>query len=122
VSIGEFSFTAGQGDEDTRGQARVTIRPERVVLEPQGATGENRVPGMVERVVYVGSVLQVIVNLAPGQRIQAWLQNEGGSLPYDSGAPVTVHFPPEALRVLPEATGAALLEDAELGAAGADEA
>jgi spermidine/putrescine transport system ATP-binding protein len=116
VSIGEFSFTAGQGDEDTRGQAKVTIRPERVDLEAQGTLGENRVPGMVERVVYVGSVLQVIVNLAPGQRVQAWVQNEGGVLPFGSGTPVTVHFPVEALRVLPEA-GTAVLEDAELGAA-----
>jgi len=115
VSIGEFRFTAGQGDADTRGQAKVTIRPERVDLEAQGTSGENRVPGMVERVVYVGSVLQVFVNLAPGERIQAWMQNEGGALPFESGAPVTVHFPVEALRVLPEA-GTAVLEDAELGA------
>ena len=113
VSIGEFSFVAGQGDEDTRGQAKVTIRPERVHLEAQGASGPNRVPAMVERVVYVGSVLQVIVNLAPGQRIQAWVQNEGGAVPFESGAPVTVHFPPEALRVLPEA-GATVMETGEL--------
>jgi spermidine/putrescine transport system ATP-binding protein len=116
VSIGEFSFVAGQGDEDTRGQAKVTIRPERVDLEPQGTSGENRVPGMVERVVYVGSVLQVIVNLAPGERIQAWMQNEGGALPFESGAPVTVHFPPEALRVLPEA-GTPIIESGELAEA-----
>ena len=113
VALGEFSFTAGQGDEDTRGPAKVTIRPERVSLEAQGTTGENRVPAMVERVVYVGSVLQVIVNLAPGQRIQAWMQNEGGAMPYESGAPITVHLPSEALRVLPEA-GTAVMESGEL--------
>ena len=113
VAIGEFSFTAGQGDEDTRGPAKVTIRPERVSLEVQGTAGENRVPAMVERVVYVGSVLQVIVNLAPGQRIQAWMQNEGGAMPYESGAPITVHLPAEALRVLPEA-GTAVMESGEL--------
>jgi spermidine/putrescine transport system ATP-binding protein len=113
VSIGEFRFTAGQGDADTRGQAKVTIRPERVDLEAQGTSGENRVPGMVERVVYVGSVLQVFVNLAPGERIQAWMQNEGGALPFASGAPVMVHFPPEALRVLPEA-GTPIIESGEL--------
>jgi spermidine/putrescine transport system ATP-binding protein len=113
ISIGEFRFTAGQGDADTRGQAKVTIRPERVDLEAQGTSGENRIPGMVERVVYVGSVLQVIVNLAPGERIQAWMQNEGGALPFESGAPVTVHFPQEALRVLPEA-GTPIIETGEL--------
>ncbi len=113
LSIGEFIVTAGQGDEDTRGAAKVTIRPERVNLEPQDTPGENRVPAMVERVVYVGSVLQVIVNLAPGQRIQAWVQNEGGAMPFDSGAPITVHLPVEALRVLPDA-GTAVMESGEL--------
>jgi hypothetical protein len=55
---------------------------------------------MVERVVYVGSILQVIVHLAPGQTLQAWIQNQGESLPYGQGAPVTVHLPVDALRVL----------------------
>ena len=32
---------------------------------------------MVERVVYVGSTMQVIVHLAPGQTIQARVQNQG---------------------------------------------
>ena len=39
-----------------RGETRVVIRPERVRVEPYEATGENRVPGMIERVVYLGSV------------------------------------------------------------------
>ena len=30
------------------------------------------------------------------------MPNEGGAMPFDSGDPVTVHFPREALRVLPE--------------------
>jgi spermidine/putrescine transport system ATP-binding protein len=100
VRLGEFELVAGQGDLDTRGEAKITIRPERVDLEPHGTSGENRVPGMVERVVYVGSVLQAIVNLASGQRIQAWMQNEGAELSFDSGTAVAVHFPREALRVL----------------------
>jgi hypothetical protein len=58
---------------------------------------------MVERVVYVGSVLQTIIHLASGQTIQAWLPNdEAADVPH-SGAPITVHFPREALRVLPDA-------------------
>ena len=36
VALGEFAFVAGQGDEDTRGQAKITIRPERVDLEAAG--------------------------------------------------------------------------------------
>jgi spermidine/putrescine transport system ATP-binding protein len=111
VKLGEFELVAGQGEEDARGPCKVTIRPERVQLSEHGATGENTVPAMVERVVYVGSVLQVILNLAPGQRIQCWIHNEGGTLPYASGSPVAARLPREALRVLPGTGTVAEIED-----------
>ena len=114
VKIGEFELAAGQGDTDVRGPVKIVIRPERVRLEQSGATGRNRVPGMVERVVYVGSIMQVIVHLAPGQTLQAWVQNQGDGLPYAQGHPVMVDLPLDALRVLVD-TGApapADLEDA----------
>jgi spermidine/putrescine transport system ATP-binding protein len=113
VSVGEFELVAGEGDADTVGACKVTIRPERVAIEPQGTTGENRTPGMVERTVYVGSVLQVIVHLATGQTIQAWEPNTGVAEPHRSGDAVVIHFPREALRVLPGG-GSDILEDAEL--------
>jgi spermidine/putrescine transport system ATP-binding protein len=113
VALGEFNLVAGQGDASASGPTKITIRPERVDLEAHGTTGPNRIPGMVERVVYVGAVLQVMVNLAPGSRIQAWTQNEGEALPFESGTAVTVHLPPEALRVLPE-SGTPVLAGAEL--------
>jgi spermidine/putrescine transport system ATP-binding protein len=113
VRLGEFELVAGQGEQDTQGPSKITIRPERVDLEAQGTGGENRIPGMVERVVYVGSVLQVIVHLASGQTIQAWQQNEGDGATARSGAAVTVRFPQEALRVLPEG-GTAVIESGEL--------
>ena len=103
VKIGEFDLVAGRGEEDTLGDCKIVIRPERVVLEDQGTSGPNRVPAMVERVVYVGSIMQILLNLAPGQRIQAWVQNQGSGSPYASGAPVTAHLPVEALRVLGDA-------------------
>ena len=117
VSLAEFDLIAGKGEEDSLGEARIVIRPERVRLEEQGASGENRIPGMVERVVYVGSVMQVFVNLAPGQRLQAWVQNTGNGRPFESGTPVTVYMPRDALRVLPEGgtpvtVGAGIEEDA----------
>jgi len=113
VKLGEFELAAGQGDTDARGSVKIVIRPERVRLEESGATGHNRVPGMVERVVYVGSIMQIIVHLAPGQSLQAWVQNTGEGLPYAQGHPVSVHLPVEALRVLVD-TGAPApdLEDA----------
>ncbi len=117
VLLGEFELVAGEGESDTLGTSKITVRPERVNLEAAGTAGENRVPGMVERVVYVGSILQVFVTLAPGQRIQVWIQNEGGGVAYPSGTSVAVHMPREALRVLPDAgTPVSIgtdLEDAE---------
>jgi spermidine/putrescine transport system ATP-binding protein len=112
VRLGEFELAAGQGDTDARGSVKIVIRPERVRLEETGATGQNRVPGMVERVVYVGSTMQVFVHLAPGQSLQAWVQNTGEGLPYAQGHPVSVHLPPDALRVLMD-TGAPIQTDLE---------
>jgi spermidine/putrescine transport system ATP-binding protein len=112
VRLGEFELAAGQGDTDARGPVKIVIRPERVRLEESGATGQNRVPGMVERVVYVGSIMQVIVHLAPGQSLQAWVQNTGEGLPYAQGQPVSVHLPPDALRVLMD-TGVPIQTDLE---------
>jgi spermidine/putrescine transport system ATP-binding protein len=112
VRLGEFELTAGQGDTDARGRVKIVIRPERIRLEESGAAGQNRIPGMVERVVYVGSTMQVFVHLAPGQSMQAWVQNTGDGLPYAQGHPVSVHLPPDALRVLMD-TGAPIQTDLE---------
>jgi len=102
VRIGEFELVAGRGEPDAHGEVKVAIRPERVDLEAAGSSGANRIPGMVERIVYVGSMMQVIVNLAPGEKLQALVQNEGEQLPFQQGTAVAVHLPQEALRVLPQ--------------------
>jgi spermidine/putrescine transport system ATP-binding protein len=120
VQLGEFEVVAGQGDPATAGLCKVTIRPERVELGEQGTSGENVVPAIVERVVYVGATLQVILHLASGQTLQVWIPNDGGvTEPHRSGDAVTAHLPREALRVLP-AGGAAVLESAELEVASTD--
>jgi len=100
ITLGEFELLAGTGDTDARGPVRLVIRPERLKLKPQNETGENRMPGMVERVVYVGSIMQILVHLAHGATLQAWVQNDGTGLPYRQGEAVTVHLPADALRVL----------------------
>ena len=119
VVLGDFELVAGQGDSTTSGPAKITIRPERVAVGEQGTTGENVVPAIVERVVYVGATLQVILHLASGQTIQAWMPNDGDIEAHRSGDAVTARFPREALRVLP-AGGAAVLEAAELEVAASD--
>jgi spermidine/putrescine transport system ATP-binding protein len=110
VALGDFELHAANGEIATTGETRMVIRPERVVLEPHESTGENRVPAMVERVVYLGNANQVIVGLAHGERIQALVQNTGHELAYRQGDPVKAHLPADALRVLTD-TGTAPLED-----------
>src|SRR5919201_5276416 len=99
VRVGDFELRAGNGDAS--GPVKLVIRPERVEIEPEGTSGENRVPGMVERVVYMGPMVQLILRLAPGLPLQAMVPNRGDSTAYEQGTPVCVFFPPDALRVLP---------------------
>jgi spermidine/putrescine transport system ATP-binding protein len=102
VRVGEFSLRARSGDVDARGPVKIVARPERVVLLAHGATeqSENCLPGMVERTVYVGATLQIMVRLATGAALQATVANTGDAVARDQGTPVQVHVPPEALRVL----------------------
>ena len=112
VKMGEFEVRAASGDRDARGPVKLVIRPERVRLEDQGTTGENCLPGMVERVVYVGSIIQVLVHLAHGETLQAWVQNQGGDPPWQQGTSVSVRLPADAVRVLDDA-GPPLAVDVE---------
>src|SRR5258708_2279658 len=106
LRLGDFELMAGRGDVSARGPIRLVVRPERVHLEDHGASGENRIPGMVQRVLYVGSVIQVIVHLAHGETLQAWMQNRGGDPPWHQGTAVSVHLPADAVRVLVEVSDA----------------
>ena len=49
VRIGEFDMTASKGDSGATGRVKLVIRPERVVVHPQGTSGSNHIPAMVER-------------------------------------------------------------------------
>jgi spermidine/putrescine transport system ATP-binding protein len=102
VELDGFELRGSAGATDVTGPAKIVIRPERVELEPHGTpAGPNRLPGMIERVVYVGSVIQVIVRAATGDALQALVQNTGKGVAYEQGTPVQIHLPAEALRVLP---------------------
>jgi len=100
IRLGDFDLRAERGRIDATGDVRVTIRPERVVIESQGSTGLNRVPAILERKVYLGPSTQLILSLPGGGRLQALLQNQGEELPWHQGGAVTVCLPAEALRVL----------------------
>jgi spermidine/putrescine transport system ATP-binding protein len=99
VDIGGVTLTATQGEAHA-GVVRLTIRPERVRIEPPSSEGENRVPATIERFVYLGSTTQVFVALPGGDRVQALVANSGDVEEYDVGAAVTAHLPADALRIL----------------------
>jgi spermidine/putrescine transport system ATP-binding protein len=114
VRIGRFELDAGGGPSDVLGPAKLVIRPERVELEPHEAdSGPNRLPGMVERVVYVGSAVRVLVRVATGETLQALVTNTGKELPFEQGTPVQLHLPVDALRVLPAGEGSTAEEPVE---------
>ena len=101
VAVGRFEFVARPSREALTGPARIVIRPERIELEPHGApAGPNRLPGMIERVVYVGSAMQIIVRAATGEPLQALVQNTGKHPSFEQGTPVQIHLPADALSVL----------------------
>jgi spermidine/putrescine transport system ATP-binding protein len=97
-----FTVDVGRGDISRRGEVKVVIRPERVLLEPAGATGPNRIPGMVTNVVYLGSGIQLAVHLASGDTITALVPNsdDDTASAWSPGVSVTCHLPANALRVL----------------------
>jgi len=117
LRLGDFMLEARAGQLDARGAVKLAIRPERVHLHPyEDAAGPNRVPGMVERLVFIGSTTHVYVRLATGSALQALVRNDGSALPYSQGTAVSVALPADALRVLPDpGISAAEIRDETLG-------
>jgi spermidine/putrescine transport system ATP-binding protein len=100
LRLGGQTLRAEQGDTGARGDVKAMIRPERVRVEPQGSEGMNRVPGMVEHSVFLGSFRELHVRIVGGDLVKTISSNDGAPLPYEQGAPVVLHLPQEALRVL----------------------
>jgi spermidine/putrescine transport system ATP-binding protein len=113
IRLGEVVLTASHGGQDAPDRAHAVIRPERVRIEEFGSAGPNRVPAMVERLVYLGSSTQVYLRLAAGSDIQVLLSNESGQQQLAQGTPVSAYLAPDALRVLSGGAAAADLGAAE---------
>ena len=110
VKLGEMALAVDRGEVDALGPAHALIRPERVRIEPYGQDGQdgqagpNRVPAMVERLVFLGASTQVMLRLAPGALLQAVVPNDGTEATLSQGTPVHVFLAPDVLRVLGGAT------------------
>src|ERR1700728_3905331 len=87
--------------------AQAVIRPERIRVEEHGAAGANRVPAMVERVVYLGAATQVMLRLATGESVQAVIPNDESAATWAQGTPVHCYLPVDAIRVLAPSSGEA---------------
>jgi hypothetical protein len=105
IRLGDWALSAQRCEATATGAAHAVIRPERIRIEPHGSPGDNRVPAMVERVVFLGAAMQVMLRLAPGVSVQALMQNDGERPDLTQGTPVHAHLPAEALRVLAGAAG-----------------
>jgi spermidine/putrescine transport system ATP-binding protein len=102
VRVGDRMFNAQQGATEARGEVKVMIRPERIEIEPHAATGDNRLPGVVERSVFLGGMHEVHVRVLGGSLLKATVANDGKLLPVslEQGEAVSLHLPPSGLRVL----------------------
>ena len=100
IRYGEFTLEAQVPPGHDAGPGRAVIRPECVELAEGGLTGANRLPGMVDRTVFLGSTTQVMVRLPQGGVVQSLITNTAGSGTFTAGQPVTVCLPSESLRVL----------------------
>ena len=100
VRVGDFELLASCGHTSARGPVKLVVRPERVRVEAPRETGENRLPGKIDRVVYAGAISQLVVTLDRGAPIRCLLANDGVGSSFDRGSPVSVYLPCEALRVL----------------------
>jgi spermidine/putrescine transport system ATP-binding protein len=122
VRVGDRTLRAQQGATGARGDVKVMIRPERIEIEPHSNTGEERMPGMVERSVFLGGAYEVHVRVLGGELLKAMVPNDGGAsaVALEPGAAVSVHLPPDALRVLtasePDDAGEAEQADATVPA------
>jgi spermidine/putrescine transport system ATP-binding protein len=107
VKLGELALAVDRGEVDSVGPAHALIRPERVRIESyarDGQAGPNRVPAMVERLVFLGASTQVMLRLAHGELLQAVVPNDGTEAALSQGTPVHVFLAPDVLRVLGGAT------------------
>lgn len=98
VDVGGRQLTASAGMVDEGGEVNVCIRPERIRLDGHDV---NNVDGTIDRVVYLGSVLHVLVRVPGLGELQASIPNDGNAASYGRGDTVTLGVPTDAVWVIP---------------------
>jgi spermidine/putrescine transport system ATP-binding protein len=100
LKLGDIALTtSNEVPAEPGASAQAVIRPERVRVEEHGSAGQNRVPALIDRVVYLGAATQVHLRLATGESVQAVVPNEDAA-GWSQGTPVHAYLAADALRVL----------------------
>src|SRR3954464_13699666 len=119
VRIGDRVFRCGQGELDAVGDVKVMIRPERIVIEPHAEAGDERLPGIVERSVFLGGAHEIRVRVLGGELMRVTVSNDGTPPPVslEPGAAASLRPPaPGAPASPPPPRGArAVLRPGEAG-------
>jgi spermidine/putrescine transport system ATP-binding protein len=115
VQVGDRKLSAQQGATGAHGEVKVMIRPERIAIEPHANQGEERLPGIVERSVFLGGSYEVHVRVLGGELLRAMVPNDGSvsASAFEPGAAVSLHLPPDALRVLTRSEPDEVAEEAD---------
>jgi spermidine/putrescine transport system ATP-binding protein len=99
VQLGSHELTAATS-YPWPGPALVSIRPERVVIVGDAQHAPNTVLAKVERVVYAGPVLNVLVTVDDLNEIQVTVPNQGSVGQYRVGDEIRLQLPSDAIRIL----------------------
>jgi spermidine/putrescine transport system ATP-binding protein len=101
------------GASHAPGPAKLVARPERLSLTPLTGTsasspdgaGGQVLTGLVDRSVYLGASVNVVVRLSNGGTVTVGTPGHNPGQTYSHGDAVLVSLPPDALRLLPDGDG-----------------
>ncbi len=82
------------------GPALASIRPERIEVATDGSTSNNLVRAHIDRLVYAGPVINLLVSVDDLNEIQVSVPNNGAPERFREGGEISLRFPAEALRIL----------------------
>jgi spermidine/putrescine transport system ATP-binding protein len=99
ITMGGHHLLAS-GNSQSTGPGMISIRPERIVINLEGNQQSNSVPATVARTVYAGPVLNVHTLVDGVGEVQISLANQGNQSNWNAGDRISLHFPPDAIRVL----------------------
>ncbi len=101
---GEQRLAVAVGTSAQPGQElRVAVRPERIRLDPAGGRppdGGSRLDGVIDEVVYLGSLTQFYVDTRAAGRIVSHRMNDEPLARLEAGRPVVLTWAPEDASVL----------------------